>query len=194
MDFEKFTERCKGFIQSAQTMALRNGHQRLTPEHLAQVLLADKEGLAANLIRAAGGDPVKALKSVEAALDKLPKVEGPGSGGVHLTPELARLFDQVQQIGQLALGGPHALDGHVQLVAFAHDLLGFGGVIPQVGILGQGVQLVQAHQRRIPVEMPLQQSDGALDILGKRLDFGAHGHSSRLRGADFLRKSGETGN
>ena len=102
MDFEKFTERCKGFIQSAQTMALRNGHQRLTPEHLAQVLLADKEGLAANLIRAAGGDPVKALKAVEAALDKLPKVEGPGSGGVHLTPELARLFDQVQQMADKA--------------------------------------------------------------------------------------------
>ncbi|MDO8607182.1 MAG: ATP-dependent chaperone ClpB [Phaeospirillum sp.] len=102
MDFEKFTERCKGFIQSAQTMALRNGHQRLTPEHLTQVLLADKEGLAANLIRAAGGDPVKALKAVEAALDKLPKVEGPGSGGVHLTPELARLFDQVQQMADKA--------------------------------------------------------------------------------------------
>ena len=102
MDFEKFTERCKGFIQSAQGLALRSGHQRLTPEHLAQVLLADKEGLAANLIRAAGGDPAKALKGVEAALDKLPKGEGPGAGGLHLTPELARLFDSAQQMADKA--------------------------------------------------------------------------------------------
>ena len=102
MDFEKFTERCKGFIQSAQTLALRSGHQRLTPEHLAQVLLADKEGLAANLIRAAGGDPVKALKGVEAELGKQPKVEGPGAGGVHLAPELARLLDQAVQLADKA--------------------------------------------------------------------------------------------
>ena len=102
MDFEKFTERCKGFVQSAQTLALRNGHQRLTPEHLAQVLLADKEGLAANLVGAAGGDPVRALKAIESQLDKLPRVEGSGAGGVHLTPELARLFDSAQKLADKA--------------------------------------------------------------------------------------------
>ena len=102
MDFEKFTERSKGFVQSAQTLALRSNHQRLTPEHLAQVLLADKDGLAANLIRAAGGDPIRALKAVEAALDKLPKVEGPGAGGVHLSSDLARLFDQAVQMADKA--------------------------------------------------------------------------------------------
>ena len=57
MEFEKYTERAKGFVQSAQALALRRGHQRLMPEHLLMVLLEDKEGLAANLIRAAGGDP-----------------------------------------------------------------------------------------------------------------------------------------
>ncbi|MEO0035008.1 MAG: hypothetical protein RLZZ501_1031 [Pseudomonadota bacterium] len=101
MDFEKFTERCKGFIQAAQTLALRSNHQFLTPEHLAQVLLADKEGLAANLIRAAGGDPVKALKGIEAALAKLPKVEGAGAG-MHLSTELARLLDQAVQLADKA--------------------------------------------------------------------------------------------
>ncbi|EPY03324.1 ATP-dependent chaperone ClpB [Magnetospirillum fulvum] len=101
MDFEKFTERCKGFIQAAQTLALRSNHQFLTPEHLTQVLLADKEGLAANLIRAAGGNPVKALNGIEEALSKLPKVGGSGAG-MHLSNELARLLDQAVQLAEKA--------------------------------------------------------------------------------------------
>src|ERR671933_1925607 len=79
MEFAKYTDRAKGFLQSAQTMALRRGHQRLTPEHLLKVLLEDKEGLCANLIKAAGGDPKAALANVEAELAKLPKVEGSGA-------------------------------------------------------------------------------------------------------------------
>ncbi|OAN48965.1 ATP-dependent chaperone ClpB [Magnetospirillum moscoviense] len=102
MDFENYTERCKGFVQNAQTLALRRGHQRLTPEHLAKVLLDDKDGLAANLIKAAGGDAKKALAGIEAELDKQPKVEGPGAGGVHLGPELARLFEQAEQMATKA--------------------------------------------------------------------------------------------
>ncbi|MGH7029529.1 MAG: Clp protease N-terminal domain-containing protein, partial [Stellaceae bacterium] len=89
MEFEKYTERSKGFIQSAQALALRSGHQRLTPEHLLKVLLDDKEGLGANLIRAAGGDPRAALGAVEAELDKLPRVEGSGAGQVYMAPETA---------------------------------------------------------------------------------------------------------
>ena len=76
MDLEKYTDRAKGFLQSAQTLAVSRGHQRLTPEHLLKVLLEDPEGLCANLIRAAGGDPKAALSAVDAALDKLPRVEG----------------------------------------------------------------------------------------------------------------------
>ena len=102
MEFENYTDRSKGFIQTAQTLALRQGHQRLLPEHLLKVLLDDKEGLAANLIRAAGGDPARALSGVDADLDKQPKVEGPGAGGVHLSPELARLFEQAEQIAKKA--------------------------------------------------------------------------------------------
>ena len=101
MDFEKYTERSKGFIQSAQTLALRRNHQQLTPLHLLSVLLEDKEGLAANLIRAAGGDPERAQNGCEAELDKLPKVEG-GSGQVYLAPETARLFEQAEQIAEKA--------------------------------------------------------------------------------------------
>ncbi|WP_439815153.1 ATP-dependent chaperone ClpB [Zavarzinia sp. CC-PAN008] len=102
MDFEKYTDRSKGFVQSAQGLALRSGHQRFTPEHVLKVLLDDKEGLAANLIRSAGGRPEQALKEVEAALNKLPKVEGSGAGQLYLAPETARVFDQAEQIAQKA--------------------------------------------------------------------------------------------
>ncbi|MDM7945548.1 MAG: ATP-dependent chaperone ClpB [Oceanibaculum nanhaiense] len=102
MDIEKFTERSKGFLQSAQTMALTRGHQRLMPEHLLKVLLDDSEGLAANLIRASGGDPAKALSIVDAALEKLPRVEGSGAGQVYLSPELARILDQATKIAEKA--------------------------------------------------------------------------------------------
>ncbi|WP_029010641.1 ATP-dependent chaperone ClpB [Azospirillum halopraeferens] len=102
MDFEKYTERSRGFVQAAQTLALRRGHQRLTPEHLLKTLLDDKEGLAANLIRAAGGDPARALAAVEAELDKQPKVEGAGAGQVYLSPELARVFEQAEKVAAKA--------------------------------------------------------------------------------------------
>ncbi|MBU2089649.1 MAG: AAA family ATPase, partial [Alphaproteobacteria bacterium] len=102
MDIEKFTERSKGFLQSAQTLALTSGHQRLSPEHLLKVLLDDTEGLAANLIRASGGDPAKALSATEAALAKLPRVEGSGAGQVYLSPELARILDQATKISEKA--------------------------------------------------------------------------------------------
>ncbi|HSO41752.1 MAG TPA: AAA family ATPase, partial [Rhodospirillales bacterium] len=102
MDFEKYTERSRGFIQTAQTLAQRRSHQQITPLHLLKVLLDDKEGLAANLMRAAGGDPARALRDVDAALDKLPKVEGSGAGQVYLGGETARLFDQAEQIAEKA--------------------------------------------------------------------------------------------
>src|SRR6202049_246666 len=94
--------RAKGFLQSAQTMALRRAQQRLTPEHLLKVLLEDAEGLCANLIRAAGGDPKAALQAVDAELEKLPRVEGSGSGQVYMSPELARVFEQAEQLAQRA--------------------------------------------------------------------------------------------
>ncbi|UKJ76484.1 ATP-dependent chaperone ClpB [Azospirillum brasilense] len=102
MDPEKYTDRAKGFLQSAQTLAVSRGHQRLTPEHLLKVLLEDSEGLCANLIRATGGDPKAALSAVDAALDKLPRVEGAGAGQVYMAPELARVFEAAEQLAQKA--------------------------------------------------------------------------------------------
>jgi len=102
MDIEKYTERSRGFLQSAQTLAQRSGHQRLTPEHLLKVLLDDREGLAANLIRAAGGDSARAHGATEAALTKLPQVEGQGAGQLYMATETARLFEQAEKLADKA--------------------------------------------------------------------------------------------
>ncbi|MHA1112912.1 MAG: ATP-dependent chaperone ClpB [Alphaproteobacteria bacterium] len=102
MEFDKYTERSRGFVQAAQGLALRGNHQQLTPEHLLKTLLEDEEGLAANLIRMAGGDAAVAVRAVDAALDKLPQVEGAGAGQVHLTPELARVFRSAEDIANKA--------------------------------------------------------------------------------------------
>ncbi len=102
MNFENYTDRMKGFLQSAQGLALREGHQNFAAEHLLKVLLDDPEGLAANLIRKSGGRPEEALQGVETALGKIPKVSGGGAGQVHLSPELARVFEQAQQIAKKA--------------------------------------------------------------------------------------------
>ncbi len=102
MDFEKFTDRARGFVQSAQALALREGHQQFAPEHLLKVLLDDPEGLAAGLIDRSGGRSREALAGVEKALAALPKVTGGGAGQVYLAPALARVFDQAEKVAQKA--------------------------------------------------------------------------------------------
>jgi len=102
MDFEKYTDRSRGFVQSAQSLAQREGHQQFAPEHLLKVLLDDPEGLAAGLIDRAGGNSRAALKAVEAALAKRPKISGGGAGQVYLDPALARVFDAAEKAGEKA--------------------------------------------------------------------------------------------
>jgi ATP-dependent Clp protease ATP-binding subunit ClpB len=100
MDFEKYTDRSRGFIQSAQSLAQREGHQQFAPEHLLKVLLDDPEGLAAGLIDRAGGNSRQALAATEAALAKRPSVSGGGAGQVYLDPALARVFDTAEKAGE----------------------------------------------------------------------------------------------
>jgi ATP-dependent Clp protease ATP-binding subunit ClpB len=102
MDFEKFTDRAKGFIQAAQSLALREGHQQFGTDHLLKVLIDDPEGMSAGLIERAGGQPTEALAATEAQLAKRPKVSGGGAGQVYLAPELARVFDAAQKIADKA--------------------------------------------------------------------------------------------
>jgi ATP-dependent Clp protease ATP-binding subunit ClpB len=102
MNLEKYTERARGFVQSAQSLALRENHQQFTPEHVLKVLLDDEEGLAAGLIDRAGGRSREALAAVELTLAKLPKVEGAGAGQLYLAPATARLFDTAERIAEKA--------------------------------------------------------------------------------------------
>src|ERR1700739_2668064 len=102
MNLEKYTERARGFVQSAQSLAVREGHQQFTPEHILKVLLDDEEGLAAGLIDKAGGRSRDALRQVELALGKLPKVQGSGAGQLYLAPTTARIFDNAEKIAQKA--------------------------------------------------------------------------------------------
>ncbi|MEP4768598.1 MAG: ATP-dependent chaperone ClpB [Roseibium sp.] len=101
MNFEKYTERARGFIQSAQTFALGRNHQQFSPEHVLKVLLDDPEGMASGLIDRAGGQS-KALKGdLEAILEKMPKVSG-GSGQLYMGQATARLFEQAETIADKA--------------------------------------------------------------------------------------------
>jgi ATP-dependent Clp protease ATP-binding subunit ClpB len=102
MNIEKYTERARGFIQSAQSLAVREGHQQFTPEHILKVLLDDEEGLSAGLIDRAGGRSRDALRDTELALAKLPKVQGGGAGQLYLAPATARIFDNAETIAQKA--------------------------------------------------------------------------------------------
>ena len=102
MNFEKFTERARGFMQSAQSMALREGHQQFTPEHVLKVLLDDEQGLAAGLIDKSGGNSREALTLTELALSKMTKVQGSGGGQLYLAPTTARIFDQAEKIAKKA--------------------------------------------------------------------------------------------
>src|SRR5664279_2549733 len=87
MNIEKYTERARGFIQSAQSLAMRDGHQQFSPLHMLKVLLDDGEGLAGGLIDRAGGNSRAILKATEDALGKLPKVSGSGAGQVYQAPD-----------------------------------------------------------------------------------------------------------
>ena len=102
MNFDKYTDRAKGFIQSAQSLAMREGHQQFSTEHVLKVFLDDEEGLASGLINRSGGRAKDALRAVELALAKRPKVSGGGAGQVYVAPELARLFDAAEKLAEKA--------------------------------------------------------------------------------------------
>lgn len=100
MNFEKFTERSRGFVQAAQTIAQREDHQQFQPEHLLKALLDDDQGLAANLIKRAGGDPSLALGEVEGALEKLPKVQGQGQ--LYMGSQTSKVLGEAEKLAKKA--------------------------------------------------------------------------------------------
>ncbi|MGB6634562.1 MAG: ATP-dependent chaperone ClpB [Bradyrhizobium sp.] len=136
MNIEKYTERARGFVQSAQSLAMREGHQQFSSLHMLKVLLDDSEGLASGLIDRAGGNSRAILKATEDGLNKLPKVSGSGAGQVYLAPDLARAFDAAEKaaekagdsfvtVERLLLGLVLTKDGE------AGSILRKGGLTPQ---------------------------------------------------------------
>ncbi len=106
MNLEKFTDRAKGFLQAAQTIAIRMNHQRISPEHIAKALLEDKEGMAAGLIQRAGGDAARAVQGIDALLAKVPAVSGSGAQATPgLDNDAVRLLDQAEQVATKAGDG-----------------------------------------------------------------------------------------
>jgi ATP-dependent Clp protease ATP-binding subunit ClpB len=135
MNIEKYSERVRGFIQSAQTMALSRNHQQFTPEHILKVLVDDEEGLAASLIERAGGRPKDVQLGVEAALQALPQVEG-GNGQLYMAQPLAKVFSSAEELAKKA--GDSFVTVERLLTALAveksaktADILAKGGVTAQ---------------------------------------------------------------
>ncbi|MCK1340279.1 ATP-dependent Clp protease ATP-binding subunit ClpB [Bradyrhizobium sp. LB1.3] len=136
MNIDKYTERSRGFVQSAQSLAVREGHQQFSTLHLLKVLLDDNEGLAAGLIDRAGGNSRAILRATEDALNKVPKVSGGGAGQIYLAPELARTFDAAEKAGEKA--GDSFVTVERLLLGLALEktseagaILAKGGVTPQ---------------------------------------------------------------
>ena len=102
MNLEKYTERARGFLQAAQTIAHRDGNQRIMPSHLLKALLDDDEGMASSLITAAGGNPTHVVEANTQELEKLPRVEGSAAGQVYLSPELGKIFEAAENAAQKA--------------------------------------------------------------------------------------------
>ncbi|TQF83149.1 ATP-dependent chaperone ClpB [Elioraea sp. Yellowstone] len=146
MDIEKFTERARGFIQAAQTIAIREYHQRIAPEHLLKALLDDPEGAASGLIRAAGGDPARAKAAVDAAVQRLPKVSGSGAGQPMITPELVRVLDAAQQAALKA--GDEFVAQDRLLVALAADPGAAGAALKAAGVTAQALDKAVADIRK----------------------------------------------
>jgi ATP-dependent Clp protease ATP-binding subunit ClpB len=146
MDFEKFTERARGFVQAAQTIAVREYHQFITPEHLLKAFLDDDEGAATGLIRAAGGDPAAVKFAVDAAVAKLPKVQGSGAGQPQITPDLVRVLDAAQTMAQKA-GDEYTAQDRV-LVALAASDTAAGRVLKTAGASAQALEAAVADIRK----------------------------------------------
>jgi len=134
MNLEKFTERSRGFVQAAQTIAMRESHQRLAPEHLLKALMDDEEGLASNLITRAGGEPAAVLAAVDASLAKMPKVSGEGAQ-VYLDNVTAKVVDEAEKVAKKAGDSFVPVERLLTALALvkskAKDALDAGGVSAQ---------------------------------------------------------------
>ena len=101
MDLNKFTERARGFVQAAQTIAMREGHQRLTPEHILKAVMDDDQGLASNLITRAGGNPARVVEALDIAVAKIPQVSG-DAGQVYMDSTTGKVLAEAEALAKKA--------------------------------------------------------------------------------------------
>ncbi|MGV8951684.1 MAG: ATP-dependent chaperone ClpB [Cypionkella sp.] len=133
MNLEKFTERSRGFIQAAQTIATRESHQRLSPEHLLKALMDDDQGLASNLISRAGGEPKRVTEALALTMGKLPKVSGDAQP--FMDPGLVKVLDEAEKLAKKAgdsfVPVERVLMAMGMVASKAKDALEAGAVTPQ---------------------------------------------------------------
>src|SRR3979490_2960452 len=146
MQIEKYTDRLKTLVQSAQSLALRSGHQQITPLHVFKALLDDEDRLAANLIEATGGTATLVSQAVERELAKLPKVEGSGAGQIYLAPETAPLFDQAEQLSQKAGDSFVTVEYMLLALALANGVA--AEILKQAGVTAQSLNKAIAGIRK----------------------------------------------
>ncbi|MCZ6764573.1 MAG: ATP-dependent chaperone ClpB [Alphaproteobacteria bacterium] len=170
MDLDKYTDRAQGFLQAAHGLAQRENHQQFAPEHILAVLLSDEQGLSANLIRAADGNPEAISEAVNAALGKLPKVEGTGASHLYLTPQTSRVFDAAEKLAQKA--GDEYVTVERILLALANEsgseaskILQAAGVTPQ----GLSAAIDQLRQGRTADTQSAEASYDALNRYARDL-------------------------
>jgi ATP-dependent Clp protease ATP-binding subunit ClpB len=165
MNIEKYTDRARGFIQSAQSLALRDGHQQFTPEHILKVLLDDPEGLAAGLIDRSGGNSRQALSAVEDALGKMPKVSGSGSGQIYLAGATARLFDNAEKIAEKAGDSFVTVERLLLAIALEKDS-DAGRILARAGVTAQNLNAAIESLRKGRTA-DSQSAENAYDALKK---------------------------
>src|SRR3954471_2205784 len=164
MDIEKFTERSRGFIQAAQTIAIREFHQQLTPEHLLKALLDDEEGAAAGLIRAAGGDDRAARAAVDAEIARVPKVSGGGAGQPQATAGFVRVLDAAQRAAQKA-GDEYVAQDRL-LIALADSDGAAARALRNAGATPQALERAVAEIRK-GRKVTSQNAEASFDALKK---------------------------
>ena len=138
MDFETYSERLKGFVQSAQSLALRENHQRWLPEHLLKVLIDDEEGLCARLIEDAGGDAKAVATAVELALERQPRIEGAGAGQLYVAPEMAKVLETARELAEKAQDRFVTVERMLQALAMEQSA-GTAKILTSAGVTAKGL-------------------------------------------------------
>lgn len=136
MNFEKYTEKSQGLIQEAQALAIKNSHQRFTPEHILAALMEDREKMADKLIRVCGGDAGRVAKEAEVAVKAMPKVEGSGAGGLYAAPDIVKVFSSAEELSKKAGDEYVTVERLLQALSLAEGttsakILKDSGVTPQ---------------------------------------------------------------